>query len=215
MKKHKLNDDRKLILRESLKLIKINGWNDNLFELISKKNNIKFEKIIPLFPNGYKDLLKYYFDELNHKITIASKKLNLSKIKTHEKVRALIHLRLLEYKKEKDSIRRAYFTLLLPSNSKIFSIIMFRIVDQIWFLAGDTSTDFNYYSKRGILFAVYNSSVIFLINNDFNITKTLNFLDKKLQKVSKIPNIKSNLKKLPIEMINKINFLKDLKNFKQ
>ena len=36
---------------------------------------------------------------------------------------------------------------------------------------------------------------MFLINNDFDIKKTLNFLDAKLQKVSKIPNIKSNLKK--------------------
>ena len=215
MKKNKLNDDRKLILLESLKLIKNNGWNDNLFELISKKNNIEFEKINSLFPDGYKDLLKYYFDELNYKINISSRKLNLSKIKTHIKIRELIHLRLLEYKKEKDSIRRAYFTLLLPSNSKIFSIIMFRIVDQIWFLAGDNSTDFNYYSKRGILFAIYYSSVMFLINNDFDINKTLNFLDSKLHKVSKIPIIKSNLKKFPLGMIKKFKFFRDLKNFKQ
>ena len=92
---------------------------------------------------------------------------------------------------------------------------MFKIVDQIWFLAGDKSTDFNYYSKRSILFAIYYSSVMFLINNDFDIKKTLNFLDAKLQKVSKIPNIKSNLKKLPLEMLKKFNFFKDLKNFKQ
>jgi len=215
MKKNKLNDDRKFILHESLKLINNNGWNDNLFELISKQNNIDFDIITSLFPDGYKDLLKYYFDELNHNLTISSQKFDFTKIKTHKKVRELIYLRLLEYKKEKDSIRRAYFTLLLPTNSKIFSIIMFRIVDQIWFLAGDKSTDFNYYSKRGILFAIYYSSVMFLINNDFDIKKTLNFLDAKLQKVSKIPNIKSNLKKLPLEMLKKFNFFKDLKNFKQ
>ena len=152
---------------------------------------------------------------VDYKINISSRKLNLSKIKTHIKIRELIHLRLLEYKKEKDSIRRAYFTLLLPSNSKIFSIIMFRIVDQIWFLAGDNSTDFNYYSKRGILFAIYYSSVMFLINNDFDINKTLNFLDSKLHKVSKIPIIKSNLKKFPLGMIKKFKFFRDLKNFKQ
>ena len=65
MKKNKLNDDRKFILHESLKLINNNGWNDNLFELISKQNNIELDIITSLFPDGYKDLLKYWLD-VNH-----------------------------------------------------------------------------------------------------------------------------------------------------
>ena len=40
--------------------------------------------------------------------------------------------------------------LILGSNK-----ILFKIADEIWFLSGDKSTDYNYYTKRIILMKIY------------------------------------------------------------
>ena len=68
MKKNKLNDDRKFILHESLKLINNNGWNDNLFELIMTR----FEKL-----NPYKGAMKIIFKELQRQPIILKKLIHL------------------------------------------------------------------------------------------------------------------------------------------
>ena len=56
---------------------------------------------------------------------------------------------------EKNVIKRTYFTLLLPHHSKLGLKSLYNTVDQIWYLVGDKSTDFNFYTKRGILLGIW------------------------------------------------------------
>ena len=124
-----------------------------------------------------------------------SKSLNLIRMKTHKRIREIILLRLKINQNEKSLIKKTYFTLLLPQHSKIASMSLYKIVDQMWFIAGDKSTDFNFYSKRAILAAIYSSTFFYWINNqDFK--KTVQFLDLQLKKISKIPKIKKRIKNL-------------------
>jgi len=90
-------------------------------------------------------------------------------------------------------IKKTYFTIILPRYSKISSLLLFKTVDQMWFIAGDKSTDFNYYSKRLILATIYSSTVLYFLRSNFNYPKTVIFLDKQLIKVSKIPNLKKKV----------------------
>jgi ubiquinone biosynthesis protein COQ9 len=54
--------------------------------------------------------------------------------------------------------------------------------DEMWYLAGDTSVDFSYYTKRASLAAVYASSELFMTTDtsrDF--AQTEEFLDRRLE----------------------------------
>ena len=53
-----------------------------------------------------------------------------------------------------------------PINNKILIKTIYNIVDQIWFIAKDESTDFNFYSKRLILSAIYIRTMIFWLKTD-------------------------------------------------
>jgi len=195
MSKINLYIKRKVILEESKKYILKNGWNNNIFKSISKNKKFKNEEVTLLFPEGYKSLLVFYLEELNIKMTDSSKSLNLVRMKTHKRIREIILLRLKINQDEKNLIKKTYFTLLLPQHSKIASMSLYKIVDQMWFIAGDKSTDFNFYSKRAILAAIYSSTFFYWINNqDFK--KTVQFLDLQLKKISKIPKIKKRIKNL-------------------
>ena len=193
MSKNNLNLKRRKVLNESKKYVVTNGWNESLFKSITKNKIFKIDEILILFPEGYLSLLKFYLKELNIDMTSSAINLDLTRMKTHQRIREIILLRLNIKQNEKDLIKRTYFTLLLPKHFNILLMSLYNIVDQIWFIAGDNSTDFNFYSKRAILATVYSSTVLYWINNE-NFEETKKFLDKQLKKISKIPQIKKQIK---------------------
>ena len=168
------------------------GWNENLFDNIANESVFSYEEIYALFPEGYSSIIQMYLEEIDRVMTKESKKINLIRLKTHERIRELCILRLNIMAKEKNLISKTFLHLLLPSNYKFSLKNLYNTVDQMWFLAGDNSTDFNFYSKRIILASIYTSTIIHFINND-NMDETLFLLDKLLRKVSKIPKVKSNI----------------------
>ena len=194
----KLNKIRNEILSLAKFYVAENGWNENLFDEISKNSKYEISVIQSLFPEGYFSLIDLYLDEINNKMTIQSKNLNLIRLKVHERVRELCILRLSIMEKEKKIIYKTFMHILLPSNSKFCVKSLYKAVDQIWFLTGDSSTDFNFYSKRIILASIYSTTIIHFLNNN-DIKETIKLLNKQLKKVSKIPKIKEkfmNISKL-------------------
>ena len=73
---------------------------------------------------------------------------------------------------------------------------LYNSVDTMWYLAGDHSTDFSFYSKRLTLAAIYTNALFVFYNQD--IEKAGSSIDKNLERISKIPKIKE-----------KFSFLKD------
>ena len=208
MKKNKLYLIKKEILEEAKKIIIDKGWNSKLFYLISKRNKFKLQEINLLFPNGYLDLLKFYLEELNFEMINYTKKLDLNKMKLHQRIRNILILRLEKNEKNKKLIKRTFLILFLPKHFKIATSSLYKTVDLIWFIAKDKSTDFSFYSKRAILSKIYILTIMHWINNE-RLSETVNFLDKQLINVSKIPLVKAKVKntfsKFPM-LLNFINF---------
>ena len=165
MKKNNFNKKRLDILNILKKNIIIDGWNENLF----KKNKVikKYTKreIVSLFPEGYTSLLKFYLSNADNEMVQGCQKLNLAKITTHEKVNAIILLKLKKNQRDKDLVKRTFFTLLLPHHSKLLTYSIQNTVNKIWYIAGDFSKDYNYYSKRLILASIYSTTVFYWLNN--------------------------------------------------
>jgi ubiquinone biosynthesis protein COQ9 len=71
----------------------------------------------------------------------------------------------------------------IPSSLKELNALS----DEIWYLAGDTSVDMSWYTKRASLAAVYASSELFMTTDtskDFR--ETEEFVDRRLEDVQKI-----------------------------
>ena len=91
----------------------------------------------------------------------------------------------------------------------LFLIKLYESVDLMWFIAGDRSTDFNFYSKRMILSGIYVRVLLCYFNND-DFSKVEQVLDESLNAVSKIPKYKE---KFEIFKQNIPNFFKIIKSF--
>ena len=94
---------------------------------------------------------------------------------------------------EKKFYKKIFLNSLLPNKNVSLPAQLYKSVDQIWYLAGDTSIDFNFYTKRLILAGIYTRVVLFFFNNN-NQQELENLLDVNLKRVAKIPELKSKIK---------------------
>jgi ubiquinone biosynthesis protein COQ9 len=66
----------------------------------------------------------------------------------------------------------------------------------MWRAAGDTATDFNYYSKRGLLAGVYGATLLFwLEDNSEERAESWAFLERRIADVMKVPRVLSRLRR--------------------
>ena len=73
--------------------------------------------------------------------------------------------------------------------------LVYRTVDAMWRAAGDTSTDFNFYTKRGILAGVYGSTAMRWFNDTSEDEKpTEEFLAARIENVMQFEKFKTKAK---------------------
>src|SRR3546814_12177150 len=91
----------------------------------------------------------------------------------------------------RESLRRALALLALPPHVPFAVKLGWRAADHMWRLAGDTATDYNHYSKRAILGAVYGSTMAVFLNDaseDFADTRA--FLARRIDQVMRFESWK-------------------------
>jgi ubiquinone biosynthesis protein COQ9 len=116
----------------------------------------------------------------------------LAGVKIREKIRQLVWRRLEIMVPAREAVRRALAILAMPQNVPLALRISWRTADGMWRLAGDTSTDFNHYTKRMTLGAVYGSTLlVWLDDQSEGWSETAAFLDRRIDDVMKIEKLKA------------------------
>ena len=182
---------------EVLKFAKIfvskKGLTKNSLENISKRYDLDINETELLFPEGNIDLIKFTLEQLNKELEEYCRKIDLIRLPVHKRIRKILLSKIFLMNNNKLFYRSIFFNLLIPKKKFSLSSQLYNSVDQIWFIAGDSSTDFNFYTKRLILSVIYSRIMLFFFNNN-NQQELEDILDESLQRVSKIPEIKSKLK---------------------
>jgi ubiquinone biosynthesis protein COQ9 len=140
-----------------------------------------------LFPGGVPDMLETFADLTDRRMEQAAEAANLSALRLTARVREVIALRLKLHRPHREAVRRAVGILALPVNAPLAGRCMARTVDAIWHAAGDTSADFSWYTKRGILTGVYTATLLYwLRDHGEDDSASLAFLDRRLADVGRI-----------------------------
>ena len=148
------------------------------------------EDAAQLFPGGAPDMIEAFGDWADRRMEEAAAALDPA-LRLHQRVRAVIALRLEQNRPHKEAIRRAMALLALPGNARLSAACTARTVDAIWHAAGDRSTDFSWYTKRAILAAVYGATVLYwLRDTSEDDAATLAFLDRRLAEVGRIGRVR-------------------------
>ena len=149
-----------------------------------------------VFQGGLREVAKHFGDYFDRAMLAELAKLNIEKMPIRERIATGVRIRLELLAPHRDAIGRLLTFLTLPGNHLTGLRITMKTVDAIWHAAGDTATDFNYYTKRGLLAGVYGSTVLYwLSDNSEGFVETHAFLDRRIGEVLKIPKIQSKFKK--------------------
>ena len=114
-------------------------------------------------------------------------------MKIRARIREMLWERLQIQAPAREAIRRALAILAMPQNLPSAARLSWRTADVIWRLAGDTATDYNHYTKRLTLSAVYGSTLLHWLNDESEgFADTAAFLDRRIDEVMRFEKWKAD-----------------------
>jgi ubiquinone biosynthesis protein COQ9 len=183
--------ERDAAIAAMLPHVPFDGWTFRALRMGLADIGVPTDEAEVLFPGGAADMIEAFCDWADRGMETEAATLDLAARRVHERVRAVIALRLERNRPHKEAIRRALALLALPSHVRLAAGCTARTVDAIWHTAGDRSADFSWYTKRAILTAVYGATLLYwLRDSGGDDAATLAFLDRRLAGVGRIGSLR-------------------------
>jgi ubiquinone biosynthesis protein COQ9 len=168
------------------------GWTRQAVDSAAQQLGIDPVQARLAMPKTQAGMIDLYIQEVDRGLQAYFTPERLSKFKIREKIRELIWRRLKIMGAAREAVRRGLAILAMPQNIPLALRISWRTADVMWRVAGDTSTDFNHYTKRMTLGAVYGSTLlVWLDDQTEGWTETAAFLDRRIDDVMKIEKLKA------------------------
>jgi ubiquinone biosynthesis protein COQ9 len=183
---------RHAVLEAALSHLAQDGFTEKTLNHAAAAAGVDVPTLQRLFSNGAQDLLDAFSEWADDQMDAALKNTPLSEMKIRERITAAVNARIAALHPYKEAARRAAAFLTLPQNAPLALKVLYRTVDRMWRAAGDTSTDFNFYTKRMILAGVYSSTLFRWFNDTSEDEKdTRDFLDARIENVMQFEKFKA------------------------
>lgn len=185
---------RVAILGNALTHVPFDGWTEKALLRGAEDAGIAPEMVLDAFPGGVPDAIEFAAEQADQAMLAALREKSLEEMRVRDRIAAAIRARLTLSAPHRETIQRALTYLSLPHNAPLGAKIMWRTVDKIWYATGDRATDFNFYTKRGLLAGVYSATLLFWLNDHSpENADTWRFLDRRIDEVLRIPKFMSKL----------------------
>ena len=182
------------LMLTALPNVAFDGWSNSTFVAACREADISERKARLFCPRGALDLAIAFHKWGDDQFETAFTKKKISELKVREKIRKAVELRI-KLASDKEAVRRGVVLFALPIYAFEGSRLIWDTSDLIWELIGDNSEDYNWYSKRAILSAVYAATVLYWLgDNSEGSEETWHFLDRRIEDVMKFETSKVQLK---------------------
>jgi ubiquinone biosynthesis protein COQ9 len=186
---------REAILAAALPHAAFDGFTDSVLQKAATEAEASAADVARLFENGPAGLIEFYSVQTDVEMEKRLALLDIKSMKIRERIAMAVKTRLAILRPHKEAARRAAAMLSLPMHAALGAKLLYRTVDAMWRAAGDTSTDFNFYTKRGILAGVYGSTAMRWFNDTGEDEKvTDEFLLARIENVMQFEKFKAKAK---------------------
>ncbi len=160
------------------------GWTRAAVEAAADQLGIDRDQARLAMPKDAAGMIDVYIAGVDRALEERWPAEKLATLKIRERIRTLVWTRLEIMEPAREAMRRALAILAMPQNVPHSLRIGWRTVDRMWRLAGDTSTDFNHYTKRMTLGVVYASTLlVWLDDGTDSRSDTAGFLERRIDDV--------------------------------
>jgi len=168
------------------------GWTKKAVDSAAEQLGIDPVQARLAMPKTQAGLIDLYIQEVDRSLEAWFSPKRLAGMKIREKIRSLVWRRLEIMGPAREAVRRGLAILAMPQNVPLALRISWRTADLMWRIAGDTSTDFNHYTKRMTLGAVYGSTLLaWLDDQSDEWSETAAFLDRRIDGVMRFEKFKA------------------------
>lgn len=184
------------VLMATLPHVPFDGWSNASLRAAGQDLGLTAAEICLLFPCGPRDLAFWLDDWADRAMMTALQAQDLTPLKIRVRVATAAMARFHALAPYKEAVRRAITLKASPAGALEAARILYRTVDTIWYRAGDTATDFNFYTKRTLLAAALGPTVLFWLGDKSpDDAETRAFLDRRLADVMRLPGLAQGLRR--------------------
>lgn len=183
------------IITATLPHVPFDGWSMRALARGAVDAGYAKTDVIRVFPSGAMQAVDAFFALSDDAMKSSLEAYSLDTMKIRAKITLAVKLRIELHSAQKEALRRAVSLYMLPFNLPRATHSLYRTVDAIWHAIGDTSTDFNFYSKRATLAGVYAATLHYWLSDESPAAlSTWEYLDRRIEDVMKIERLKAKLR---------------------
>ena len=189
-----LRDD---ILVASLPNVVFDGWSLQALRDGTQMAGHEPSALLRAFPGGVTDAVEHFAEWTDRQMLDRLEAQPLAEMKVRERISLAVRTYFEVLEPYREAKRRQLSYLAMPQNVALGLRLLYRTVDAMWFAAGDTSTDYNHYTKRALLSAVVSSSTFYWLDDKSDDhVETRAFIDRRLADVMAVGKATSSVGKL-------------------
>ena len=172
------------IIDAALPDIVFDGWSLSTIENAALKIGHNEITVKAAFPNGITDILDAFADLADQEMLEALGEQSPDDLRVRDRVKTALMARFIYLNDHKEAVKESMKFWLNPLRKPRAAKIIWRTADRIWNWAGDTSTDYNRYSKRTLLSGIIApATLVWLNDHSEDIIKTSEFIDARIANV--------------------------------
>jgi len=214
------NDEalRRDILDALLSEAAFDGFTETSLEAAAKAADVPADQLeagllARLFPRGVADVLTYWSSEEDKAMVEAFEAVNPKPHGITKKITWLIRQRIEQLDWSREAASRAATTLALPIHGTLGAQLIWQTADRMWRTIDDKSTDFNFYTKRASLSAIYTSTLARWLADQGDAAAedpyadTWAFLDARIANLMQFEKTKAQVQKVIPDPTDMVGFL--------
>jgi len=188
-------DDLRLTLAPAVaRSAAFDGWTDEALAQAAALAGVEPAVARLAFPGGAMDMIDAWIASTDKAMAENFSGGLLATMKIRERIRSLVLFRLDVVVGLEESLRRALAIEAMPQNLARSLRLGWRSADAMWRLAGDTATDYNHYTKRVTLAAIYTATLAVFVGDDSDgKAETRAFLDRRIDGIMQFEKAKARL----------------------
>ncbi|WP_431297935.1 COQ9 family protein [Tabrizicola sp. BL-A-41-H6] len=185
------------ILDAALAHVPFDGWSETTFRAAIADCGVPDALARALYPRGGVDLALAYHARGDAEMVARLAAMDLSSMRFRDRIALAVRTRL--ELADKELVRRGTTLFALPQHAADGARALWGTTDKIWTALGDTSTDLNWYTKRGTLTAVYGATVLYWLGDgSLDHQASWDFLYRRIDQVMQFEKFKAGLAENPL-----------------
>lgn len=192
---------REKLLAAALPHVAFDGWSEATFRAAVAESGVPEVMARSAAPRRGLDLAAAFHKAGDGEMVAALAAADLGAMRFRDRVAYAVRTRIEIAGREREAVRRGVTLFALPLHAAEGARLIWGTADAIWNALGDTSRDYNWYSKRAILSGVYSSTVLYWLGDESDgAAATWAFLDRRIEGVMRFEKVKGRVRENKLAM---------------